>query len=166
MHRTFEIHVDGLDEPMLVIANPNETDLVDMRERFVLKTWKSAYFKQRGVPTVGQLNVNMMIDLAPNLMLLEVLPDGDCIYRRYGAAIAKAFGNDMTGKRTSELPTPVAKVFLSIYRLAMKQPVPYATRHKPPRGVEVGHWHRLILPMADVNSGRIGEFVVCNVPIE
>lgn len=107
----------------------------------------------------------MITDLEPNLVELEVLPDGDMLYRKYGAAIARAFSRDMTGRRTSELPTPVAKVFLSVYRLAIKQPMPYATRRRPPADVKVGHWHRLILPMADAKSGKVGEFVVCIVPI-
>ena len=165
MRRTFNVHVDGLDEPMLIIANPNETDLIDMRERIALKSWRRAFFAKGQLPTIGELGPDIMTDLEANLMELEVLPDGDMLYRKYGSSISKAFGKDMTGRRTSELPTPVSKVFLSVYRLAIKQPVPYSTRHRPPSGVKVGHWHRLILPMGDVKSGKVGEFVVCNLPI-
>jgi hypothetical protein len=165
MRRKFDVHVDGLDEPMLIVANPNESDLVDMRERLALKSWRKAAFEKGRLPTIGELGVDMITDLEPNLVELEVLPDGDMLYRKYGAAIARAFGRDMTGRRTSELPTPVAKVFLSVYRLAIKRPMPYSTRHRPPADVKVGHWHRLILPMADAKSGKVGEFVVCIVPI-
>jgi hypothetical protein len=165
MRRTFDVHVDGLDEPMLIIANPNEVDLIDMRERVALKSWRKAAFAKGRLPTIGELGVDMMTDLEPNLMELEVLPDGDMLYRRHGVSITRAYGKDLTGRRTSELPTPVAKVLLSVYRLAIKQPVPYSTRHRSPGEVRVAHWHRLILPMGDAKTGKVGEFVVCIVPI-
>ena len=165
MRRTFEVHVDGLEEAMLIVANPNESDLIDMRERIALMTWRKAFFARGRLPTIGELGVDMMADLEPNLMEIEVLPDGDMLYRKYGSNIARAFGTDMTGRRTSALPSPVATVFLSIYRLAIKQPVPYSTRHTPPSHIKVRHWHRLILPMGDVNTGAVSEFIVCNLPI-
>ena len=86
MRRTFDVHVDGLDEPMLIIANPNEADLVDMRERIALNTWRKAAFAKGRLPTIGELGVDMMADLEPNLMELEVLPDGDMLYRRFGVS--------------------------------------------------------------------------------
>ncbi len=120
MRRTFNVHVDGLDEPMLIISNPDEGDLVDMRERLALKSWRKARFSCGRTPTIGELGVGMVAQLEPNLMELEILPDGDMRYRTYGKGIAAAYGKDMTGKKTSDLPSAVSKAFLSIYQLAGK----------------------------------------------
>jgi len=163
--RTFEVFIDGLDEPMHIVANPWENDLIDARERAVLKTWRQTVFAKSRLPRVAELRSYVLETLAPYLMELEVLEDGDLRYVSYGRAIAAAYGSDMTGRRTREFPTPVAKAFLSVYRLAVKNPSPFATRHKPPPPVRVGHWHRLILPVEPTETGRPSRFIVCNVPI-
>ncbi len=162
--RIFDIHVDGLDEPMRVVANPNDDDLIDARERAALKAWRKVRFSRNAVPRRQELNSDLLGQLSANLMELDVLPDGDLVYSHCGKAVAAAFGENVTGRRTSELPTPISKVFLSVYQLAIKHPMPFATRHSSPLD-EVGYWHRLILPVDAAESGRARRFVVCSLPI-
>ena len=162
--RVFDIHVDGLDEPMRVVSNPNEDDLIDARERAALKAWRKVRFARNSVPRRQELSADLLEQLAANLMELDVLPDGDLVYSHCGRAVAAAFGENVTGRRTSELPTPISKVFLSVYQLAIKHPMPFATRHSSPLD-EVGYWHRLILPVDPADSGRARRFVVCSLPI-
>ncbi|MBL8831373.1 MAG: hypothetical protein JNL71_03200 [Rhodospirillales bacterium] len=164
MRRIFDIRVDGLDEPMRVISSPVEDDLIDARERYALKTWRKANFKGGRIPRRRDLGDVLVEDLSANLMELEVLPDGDLKYVHCGRAVAAAFGRDVTGTRTSDLPTPISKVFLSVYQLAIKHPMPFATRHASPLDA-VGHWHRLILPVDPAESGRATRFMVCSLPI-
>jgi hypothetical protein len=165
MRRIFSIHVDGLDEPMQVISNPNGEDLIDARERAMLKSWRQASFKRGGgVPRRDELGGALMDDLAANLMDLHVMPDGDFLYARFGRSVAAAMGTDLTGRRTSELPSALASVFLSVYRLALKHPMPYSTRHRSPHD-NVGHWHRLVLPVAPGQHDDARGYLVCSVPI-
>lgn len=150
---------------MRVVSNPVDEDLLDARERAMLKSWRNATFKRGGgIPRRGELSGPLIDDLAANLMDLHLLPDGDFLYARCGRAVAAAFGSDVTGRRTSELPTAIARVFLSVYRLGLKHPMPYSTRHRSPHD-RVGHWHRLILPVApELTEGARG-YLVCSLPI-
>lgn len=165
MRRVFDIFVEGLDEPMRVVSNPTADDLLDARERAMLKTWRQANFKRGGgVPRRGELAGPFLDELTPNLMDLDMLPDGDFRYARCGEAVASAFGGNVVGRKTSELPSPIANVFLSVYRLALKHPMPYSTRHRSPHD-RVGYWHRLIVPVApELGAGARG-FLVCSLPI-
>ncbi|MBI3507934.1 MAG: hypothetical protein HY059_24120 [Proteobacteria bacterium] len=162
--RSFDIHVDGLDEPMRVVSNPNDDDLIDARERAALKAWRKANFARNAVPRRSELSALLLEELSANLMELDVLPDGDLLYVHCGRNVARAFGANVEGRRTSELPTPISKVFLSVYQLAIKHPMPFSTRHSSPLD-DVGHWHRLILPVDAAESGRARRFVVCSLPI-
>ena len=87
-------------------------------------------------------------------------------YSDYGSAVAKAYGRDMTGRRISEFPVPLSKAFFSLYRLALKQAIPYAALHPPqPPLVPAANWHRLILPLDEAQHGKVDRFLVCNIPI-
>jgi hypothetical protein len=164
MRRVFDIHVTGFDEPMRVVSNPTEGDLIDARERAALKAWRKSSFARGAVPRRDQLNPMLLEELSANLMELDVLDDGDLVYTHCGRNVAAAFGDNVAGQRTSELPSPISKVFLSVYHLAIKHPVPFATRHASPLDA-VAYWHRLILPVDPSESGRARRFVVCSLPI-
>lgn len=165
MGKVFSIDIEGLTEPFFVRADPSEEDLLDLRKRRLLRAWRRQRYALNRTPAIGELDQGLLGEISAHTMVLELLPDGDFRYTHYGKAIIAAFGRDMTGKRTSELPTPVAKAFLSVYRLALKTKIPYATRHKPPAPIKVGHWHRLVLPLRGENAD-IGGFLVCNVPVD
>lgn len=164
MGKVFSIDVDGLPEPFEVRADPMEEDLLDLRKRRLLRAWRKRRYALSRMPGIDELDQGLLEEISAHTMILELLPDGDFRYKHYGKAIVAAFGRDMTGKRTSELPTAVAKAFLSVYRLALKTRIPYATRHKPPAPIKVGHWHRLVLPLRTENA-EVGGFLVCNVPV-
>lgn len=165
MRRIFDIYVDGLDEPMRVISNPAGDELLDARERAMLKSWRNASFKRNGgIPRRSELGASLIDALSSNLMDLHLLPDGDFLYASCGRAVAAAFGSDVTGRRTSDLPSAIARVFLSVYRLGLKHPMPYSTRHRSPHD-RVGFWHRLILPVAAEHSEDGRGYLVCSLPI-
>jgi hypothetical protein len=165
MRWIYEIDIEGLPEPFVVLSDPNEEDLIDPRKRALLMAWRKPRFALSRIPRLDELDADLLKELFPNLMELAVLPDGDFLYKSYGSSIAAAYGRDMTGRKTSEFPTPIAKAFVSVYGLALKRPQPYATRHKPPTPMTDGHWHRLILPLAG-DAGGVCGFIVCNVPID
>jgi hypothetical protein len=164
-NRRFDIYVDGLKEPFQVIADPSEADLIDARKRALLKMWQKRRFASGRLPRRSELDADLLEELKLHLMYLTVQADGDLRYLEYGEAIAKAYGKDMTGRRTSEFPAPLSKAFLSLYHLALKQAIPYATRHLPPPPIPAAYWHRLILPLDEAQRGKVDRFLVCNIPV-
>jgi hypothetical protein len=164
MGRVFSIDIDGLPAPFEVHADPDEEDLIDLRKRRLLKAWRRQRFALGRIPFRHELDQDLLVELASNLMELDLQSDGDFRYAFYGKAVASAYGKDMTGQLTSAFPTPIARAFLSIYGLALKTRIPYATRHKPLPPVRIAHWHRLILPIR-TEFKEIGGFLVCNVPV-
>jgi hypothetical protein len=166
MRRTFIVPIDGLDRPFEIVADPSEEDLLDARQRALLRVWRKALHNRGTPPALGDLERVRIEELNPHLMLLAVQNDGDLVYLRYGTAVQAAYGGDVTGRRASEFPTPVGKVFLSIYRLGLKTRLAYATRHKPPPPVRDGHWHRLILPVDEARKGSVDHFLACNVAVD
>jgi hypothetical protein len=55
----------------------------------------------------------------------------------------------MTGRRTSDFPTPVARLFLDLYEMAIDCRAPIYSEHAPPLNVDVVLWERLILPLGE-----------------
>lgn len=97
-----------------------------------------------------------------SVALLDLLEGGwDFRYAHYGETIAAAFGRNLEGSRTSELPSGsfVAAFFLVTYRAAILRAVPVFTEHSPPRDVGVERWQRLALPLHD-DYGRPSQLLV------
>lgn len=98
------------------------------------------------------------------LMLIDVLEDGsDFLYRLYGSSIALHYGQDMTGRRTSEFSGRIGIFFRAVYRASMLRRSSIFTVHEPPKHVFVKRWRRLVLPLVDAD-GAIVRFLVCNIP--
>lgn len=165
MGRLFDIHVQGLSEPFFVRADPQEDDLMDLRERRLLVAWRRVRFSRQGMPFHHEMPLPILDETTPLLAELMLQPDGDFRYTRFGRTLTSANGGDLTGRKISEFPTPVAKAFLSVYRLAVKTQQPYATRHKPPAPSQVSHWLNLILPLR-TESYDVGGFLICGVPMQ
>jgi hypothetical protein len=165
MSRTAIIYLNGLVEPFRVVTEPREDDLIDARKRALLKEWRKRRFALGRLPRLNDLSAALLGQLAPNLVRLAVQPDGDLRYEAYGAALSAAYGQDMKGELASAVPEPTTKAFLSLYCLALKHPVPYATHHKPLPPVKVDDCHRLIVPLDEEQRGRPDHFLVCMVPL-
>jgi hypothetical protein len=148
-----------------IVWNPHETDLPDPRLRGLLAYWRRLR-ASGGLPRLPDIDPIEMGDAVGYAMLLEALPEGDFRYRLYGSRIAERAGFDMTGKRTSEVPThqSMAAFFGTVYRAASLRRVPVFTRHAPPSKVNVVYWTRLVLPLSGAD-GRI-DFLVGNIPGE
>ncbi len=165
MGRLFDIHVDGISEPFYVRADPAEEDLLDLRQRRLLVAWRRVRFSRHGMPFRHEISGSILEDIGGHLAELAVQNDGDFVFVGFGRALKSIYGNDMTDRKASEFPGPLAKAFLSIYRLAIKTRVPYATRYKPPAPSRVGHWHHMIAPLRGENRD-VGGFLVCHVAID
>jgi hypothetical protein len=148
-----------------IVWNPGEADLPDRRLRGLLAYWDG--LRAGGnPPRLIDIDPVEMGDAVGYAMLLEALPEGDLRYRLYGTRIAERAGFDMTGKRTSEIPShpSIAAFFGTVYRAAALRRTPVFTRHAPPSQINVVHWTRLVLPLSGA-EGRT-DFLVGNIPGE
>ena len=146
---------EGLPDPAIVfdpepaaIAHPVLADLLAAWNR---TTQKTALLQEEAVR--GHWH---------NVALLDLLEGGwDFRYVHYGQTIAAAFGQNLEGSRTSELPSGgfVAAFLLVTYRAAILRAVPVFTEHSPPRDVGVDRWQRLVLPLHN-DYGRPSQLLV------
>lgn len=152
----------GMEKPLYVWA-PTPADLPEPRLVTLLGYW-SDLRGSGGLPALSAVDPTRLGDALGYAMLLEALQDGDYRYRLYGSRIAERAGFDMTGKRTSEIPSNIATgaLFGVVYRAAAARRTPIFTRHTPPAPIDVVRWSRLVLPMQGA-EGRI-DFLVGNVP--
>lgn len=129
----------------------------------LLEYWNT----QRGcrlAPKRGDLPVEQLHPWIGWLMIVEPIgSEDDFLYRLYGSEIARTYGTDMTGRRTSEFPGPIATFFLQVYRRVMAHPTPAFTEHAALPGIAVEGWHRLILPVSESGS-TISQVVVASYP--
>jgi hypothetical protein len=112
----FRKNYPGLPKEVNIVVAPNEGDVPDPRLRALLKRWVQDRSPSTGMVSKDVIEAGEFLPLLRNVMLLEIerpTPfEFDYIYRIYGAEIAHRYGQDMTGKRTSEFPSPVANTNL------------------------------------------------------
>lgn len=153
----------GVDPPV-VIWDPDFHAVPTPQLAFLLRYWERLHAEQ-GHVTPDDIDLAALQPAIDNVMLLDVLEDGDDFhYRLYGRRIATRSGFDMTGKRTSEVPTGqlASTFFLAVYRAALARRQPVYTWHQMPVRVTVNTWHRLILPLAGAD-GRVVQLLAGNV---
>lgn len=166
MRRTLSLSIQGLTEPASITVDPVERDLTDGRMRSLLAAWRQVRFKQARLPSRVELGLGLLESVKHHLIDIDVVAGDEFEFRTYGAAIASAFGNDMTGRKVSELPPADAKFIAAVYKLARAERVPCITRHRPSKGVLVEHWLRLVLPLDERRNGQVSAFLALNVPID
>lgn len=136
-----------------VIYEPVATDIHDNALRALFQRWQADLAAGRRVPGEEILKYPEAAPLLRNLMLLEVIRDDpsklDYRYRVYGTEIARAYGQDMTGRLTSEFPSGVASFFAELYETAIRRRIVIHSLHSPPMSVNVTKWERLIFPLGD-----------------
>jgi hypothetical protein len=165
MGRVFDIRLTGLHEPFVVHADPQEEDLLDLRLRRLLRTWRKKRYALGTAPLRAELDAAVMNDIGANTMELAAVEGGDFTYTGCGKLLAAAMGVDPVGTRTSAYPSVIAKAFLSLYNLGLKTRVPYGVRYAPLQPNRVDHWHRLIVPIRSEAASGSG-YLVCGIPFQ
>jgi hypothetical protein len=159
--RLFSDH--GVDPP-IVVWDPDALAVPTPQLVFLLRYWDRLHVAG-GHVAPGRVDPAELAPVLDHVMLLDVEEGGgDFRYRLYGRAIAARSGFDMTGRRTSELPTGqlASDFFLAVYRAVLARRRPVYTWHQMPVQVTANTWHRLILPLAD-SDGRVVQLLAGNV---
>ena len=155
----------GLPARAHVIYEPVATDIHDRHLRALFERWQRERINGRSILADEMLRFPEVSPLKGNLMLLDVVPGEatrlDYVYRVYGEDIARHYGRNMTGRRTSELPDPVAGFFADLYATAVGRGILIHSLHSPPANVDVTRWERLIFPLG---GPKIRSLLVVNIP--
>ena len=141
-------HYPGLPREVKIAVAPVEADIPDERLCALYNRWIKNRSNTNGLVSRSTIETAEFVPLLGNVMLREVerpTPfEYDYIYRIYGAEIAEYWGQDMTGERTNDFPSPVAKLVLSLYEISIDCRAPLYREHAPPLNVDVVLWERLV----------------------
>jgi hypothetical protein len=81
------------------------------------------------------------------LILEDLWPENDFLYRMYGTKIVDAIGWDMTGQRVSDYEPAIQGYNLSLYRDCVQQRRLIFSINRREFGRFSGIWHRLVCPV-------------------
>lgn len=124
----------------------------------------AGYRNSDGQVPASSLRLEDFGGLTEWLMLVDVMDGGsDYQYTFYGPSIAEYYGQDMTGRRTSEFQGHIASFFAGLYAAVRSRREPVYSEHEPPAQVFVRVWQRLIVPLVDP-QGQVVRILVLNVP--
>ncbi|MCK6451896.1 MAG: PAS domain-containing protein [Alphaproteobacteria bacterium] len=151
--------------PPRVVWQPSEDDVRHEPLRFLVGFWQmhSAGGRLPGVDMVEPFALKPALGY---IMLLDVLDDGwDYRYRLYGTNIAQRLGQDLTGRRTSDISKRAftGTFYIAAYRAVLERRAPLFTVSASPRYVAAVDWWRLALPLA-APDGAVTRLLVGNVP--
>jgi PAS domain-containing protein len=147
-----EVHVDNIE---MHASAPEVAAL--------LTQWRSLA-AGNALPPYSAFDPNRLPELAPNLVVIEVLGGGDYLYAYCGRAIAFESGVQMLGLRVGQWKSEIGAFFCSAYDRAIAERRPVYTVHRANYAARVHLWERLALPVeADDGSMRV---VVFNKPQE
>lgn len=154
----------GLDRPVLVIIDPNATELDDQRLRLLHQRWHEAA-ASGNMPRLSELLDARMASLRDYLMALKVIDaGGDFRYLTYGQAIAAATGSDLTGQSTSDLPAARSVAMGDVYATVLSARVPVFVQMFPPAKDGIERWDRLAVPVQRRGSADIDTLLVVAIP--
>jgi hypothetical protein len=96
-------------------------------------------------------------DLRPwlgRLILVDVLPDGDLFYRVHGTKLAEMLGQELTGKRLSDLQPPEFRVLIRAeYDELIASRRPLVVRRRRSYGDRGSYIvERILLPLSKIGS--------------
>ena len=155
---------DGIDQPIDVIIDPDERDLVDIRQKRLRHHWWAAHREREGLPTRADISASFLDDIAD--FTAVVSRNGNTLrYESFGKGLARADGRDMTGESVDALPALIGQLFRSVYLLSEMKMAPVFTRHSPPAEIPVDYWLRLVVPFGENIPLEVSHYIVCSIPV-
>ncbi len=156
---------DGIDRPIEVIVDPDEKDLVDIRQKRLRHHWKAAQREREGLPGRADISPAFLDDIVDFTAIVS--KRGNALsYESFGKALARAYGRDMTGKPVDTFASGVGQLFRSIFLVSDAKKSPVFTRHQATADTTVDYWLRLVVPLADGEPTKVSHFMVCSIPVE
>ncbi len=133
--------------PPALLWHPTRKTLPEPLLGFLLDWWEEAR-AESFAPSIEVVDPFTLRPALGHLSLLDVVEGGsDFQYRIHGSLTAARARWEWTGRRLSEIETPLRYFFLVNYRAVLRRPVPLFSTHTPPIDVRMTAWHRLVLPL-------------------
>lgn len=88
-----------------------------------------------------------------NIVIFEVIGDGEYVYSYYGQALATAFGHSRLGATLDELPTEQRAILLPEYETVRREKIPVTRIYTADFDGVIRSWERLALPLS--SDGQI-----------
>ncbi|MBL8692186.1 MAG: hypothetical protein JNL04_23975, partial [Rhodospirillaceae bacterium] len=155
---------DGIDQPIEVIIDPDEKDLVDIRQKRLRHHWWAAQREREGLPMRADISASFLDDIAD--FTAVVSKNGNALrYESFGKGLARAYGRNMNGESVDALPTLIGQLFRSVYLLCEMKKAPVFTRHSASTEVTVDYWLRLVVPFGENSPLEVSHYIVCSIPV-
>lgn len=139
-------------------------ELSDPQFKTLFHYW-STFPRIDGVPVIAKIDPLGFRQALGDVIMLEPIPEEDDFrYRLFGSGTVARLGEDMTGRKVSELPAApsVRRFILRSYKAAVEERQAYLTMHILPDYVSTENWRRIILPISD-EAGTIYRLLVGNL---
>jgi hypothetical protein len=148
-----------------LVWRPDAGLLTEPQLRHALEYWNGIR-GERQMPLASEISPFELRPALGYVLLIDVEDDGwDGRFRLYGTRVAEMYGEDMTGKRVSDIDNNsyATQLFRAIYRVMTIRRAAVFSHHQPPLHVSVTAWKRLMLPLAD-ETGAVCRFLSVNLP--
>ncbi|MEM8658023.1 MAG: hypothetical protein AAF813_07445 [Pseudomonadota bacterium] len=143
--------------------NPEPFDLTDpLIQQF--NTIRTKHSDASGKLRIADLKLAWFASLKDWVMVLDVDDTSDVLtYTYYGPGIADTFGEDMTGRATTEFKSHVAPFFTALYREVIRTGQTVFSEHEPPKQIFVRSWRRFVVPVLD-EADKVVKIIAINMP--
>ena len=128
--------------------------LADESQRNLYRVWLAACERSgQSVPAGADINITKLRECIGNLLMLQVEDGGrDFRYLVHGMQVARDYGQDLTGKRITDIPKVSSETLLEFYRAAYRERRPYFSRMNANLISFVDTIERFKLPLTNVGD--------------
>lgn len=121
--------------------------------------------EKQGVLFADRLDLQRFGTMRDWLMQLSCDAAGEFSYVQYGSGVARAYGRDMTGAKSTDFPGHIGTYFTALYQAATLRQERVLSVHQPPDQVFVSTWRRLIVPIVEsAEQRKVTGFLALNIP--
>jgi hypothetical protein len=110
--------------------------------------WDEKVAARGHMPSIARIHPEALKPWLPNLIIITIKQEGQYVYRYYGNSFIEAFGIDMMGKATVDLPESQRALIEHEYEYVRTRKRPAWRVYSGDFDGEIMTWERLILPLS------------------
>jgi len=104
------------------------------------------------LPRRGDFDPKALRPWIGNLALVEIVPDGEMLFRLCGTNLYGRLGGEFTGRDVNSLPSGIAEQFCEGVRHACRTRTPFELTHRLVMNGEAKSFCDVYLPLSDDNA--------------
>jgi len=135
----------------LFTAEISDALLADERQRNLYRVWLAACERSgQSVPARADINITELRECIGNLLMLQAEGGGrDFRHLVHGTQVARDYGQDLTGKRITDILNDSSEPLLEFYRAVYRERRPYFSRMNANLISFVDTIERFMLPLTN-----------------